>query len=173
MIMNDIEKYFDNYRCLADEAGDNPSVTEQDFLGRLHKEQARKRFRASTLALTFIGMAAALAVFVILREPEVPVNPVEVYMTSYREGVAPLLSEVREMEMSSELCREMDLSSVIEELLDSSDGMTAGLDGLEDAEKLEVTRKYCDVSLDEIRTLYGECCLAYCAGMTVTEDNGI
>ena len=75
--MNDIEKYFDNYRCLADEAGDNPSVTEQDFLGRLHKEQARKRFRARTLALTFIGMAAALAVFVILRGPEVPVNPPE------------------------------------------------------------------------------------------------
>lgn len=171
--MNDIEKYFDNYRCLADEAGDNPSVTEQDFLGRLHKEQARKRFRVRTLALTFIGMAAALAVFVILREPGVPVNPVEVYMTSYREGVAPLLSEVREMEMSSELCREMDLSSVIEELLDSSDGMTAGLDGLEDAEKLEITRKYCDRSLDEIRTLYGECCQAYCAGTIVMEDKGI
>lgn len=171
--MNDIEKYFDNYRCLADEAGDNPSVTEQDFLGRLHKEQARKRFRASTLALTFIGMAAALAVFVILREPGVPVNPVEVYMASYREGVAPLLSEVREMEMSSELCRELDLSSVIEELLDSSDGMTAGLDGLEDAEKLEITRKYCDRSLDEIRTLYGECWRAYCAGTAFVEDNGI
>lgn len=171
--MNDIEKYFDNYRCLADEAGDNPSVTEQNFLGRLHKEQARKCFRARTLALTFIGMAAALAVFVILREPEVPVNPVEVYMTSYREGVAPLLSEVREMEMSSELCREMDLSSVIEDLLDSSDSMTAGLDGLEDAEKLEITRKYCDRSLDEIRTLYGECCRAYCAGTIVMEDKGI
>ena len=161
--MNDIEKYFDNYRCLADEAGDNPSVTEQDFLVRLHKEQARKRFHARTLALTFIGMAAALAVFVILRGPEVPVNPVELYMTSYREGVAPLLSEVREM----------DLSSVIEELLDSSDGMTDGLDGLEDAEKLEVARKYCDSSLDEIRTLYGECCRAYCVGSTATEDNGI
>lgn len=173
MIMNDIEKYFDNYRCLADEAGDNPSVTEQDFLGRLHKEQARKRLQARTLALTFIGMAAALAVFVILRGPEVPVNPVEVYMTSYREGVAPLLSEVREMEMSSELCREMDLSSVIEDLLDSSDSMTAGLDGLEDAEKLEITRKYCDRSLDEIRTLYGECCRAYCAGTIVMEDKGI
>lgn len=171
--MNDIEKYFSNYRCLADEAGDNPSITEQDFLGRLHKEQARKRFHARTLALTFIGMAAALAVFVILRGLEVPVNPVELYMTSYREGVAPLLSEVREMEMSSELCREMDLSSVIEELLDSSDGMTAGLDGLEDAEKLEVARKYCDSSLDEIRTLYGECCRAYCVGATSTEDNGI
>ena len=173
MIMNDIEKYFSDYRSLADEAGDNPSVTEQDFLVRLHKEQSRKRFHARTLALTFIGMAAALAVFVILREPEVPVNPVELYMTSYREGVAPLLSEVREMEMSSELCREMDLSSVIEELLDSSDGMTAGLDGLEDAEKLEVARKYCDSSLDEIRTLYGECCRAYCVGATSTEDNGI
>ena len=171
--MNDIEKYFSDYRCLADEAGDNPSVTEQDFLVRLHKEQASKRFHARTLALTFIGMAAALAVFVILRGPEVPDNPVELYMTSYREGVAPLLSEVREMEMSSELCREMDLSSVIEELLDSSDGMADGLDGLEDAEKLEVARKYCDSSLDEIRTLYGECCRAYCVGATSTEDNGI
>lgn len=34
MIMNDIEKYFDSYRSLADEAGADPSVSEQDFLGR-------------------------------------------------------------------------------------------------------------------------------------------
>ena len=85
-------------------------------------------------------------------------------MTNYREGVAPLLSEVREMEMSSELCREMDLSEVIEELLNSPDSMIGGLDGLGNAEKLEVTRKYCDSSLEEIRTLYGECCRAYYAG---------
>lgn len=164
MIMNDIEKYFDNYRSLADEAGADPSVSEQDFLGRLHKERARKRFRRRTIALTFVGMAAALTILVILRWPEAQVDPVEVYMTNYREGVAPLLSEVREMEMSSELCREMDLSEVIEELLNSPDSMIGGLDGLRNAEKLEVTRKYCDSSLDEIRALYGECCRAYYTG---------
>mgnify|MGYP004652212945 FL=1 len=164
MIMNDIEKYFDNYRSLADEAGADPSVSEQDFLGRLHKERARKRFRRRTIALTFVGMAAALTILVILRRPEAQVDPVEVYMTNYREGVAPLLSEVREMEMSSELCREMDLSAVIEELLNSPDSMIGGLDGLVNAEKLEVTRKYCDSRLEEIRTLYGECCRAYYTG---------
>ena len=125
MIMNDIEKYFDNYRSLADEAGADPSVSEQDFLGRLHKERARKRFRRRTIALTFVGMAAALTILVILRWPVAQVDPVKVYMTNYREGVAPLLSEVREMEMSSELCREMDLSAVIEELLNSPDSMIA------------------------------------------------
>lgn len=164
MIMNDIEKYFDNYRSLADEAGADPSVSEQDFLGRLHKERTRKRFRRRTIALTFVGMAAALTILVILRWPEAQVDPVEVYMTNYREGVAPLLSEVREMEMSSELCREMDLSEVIEELLNSPGSMIGGLDDLGNAEKLEVTRKYCDSSLEEIRTLYGECCRAYYAG---------
>lgn len=162
--MNDIEKYFDNYRSLADEAGAVPSVSEQDFLGRLHKERARKRFRRRTIALTFVGMAAALTILVILRWPEAQVDPVEVYMTNYREGVAPLLSEVREMEMSSELCREMDLSEVIEELLNSPVSMIGGLDGLGNAEKLKVTRKYCDSSLEEIRALYGECCRAYYTG---------
>ena len=164
MIMNDIEKYFDNYRNLADEAGADPSVSEQDFLGRLHKERARKRFRRRTIALTFVGMAAALTILVILRWPVAQVEPVEVYMTNYREGVAPLLSEVREMEMSSELCREMDLSAVIEELLNSPNSMIGGLDGLGNAEILEVTRKYCDSSLEEIRALYGECCQAYYTG---------
>lgn len=164
MIMNDIEKYFDNYRSLADEAGADPSVSEQDFLWRLHKERARERFRRRTIALTFVGMAAALTILVILRWPEAQVDPVEVYMTNYREGVAPLLSEVREMEMSSELCREMDLSEVIEELLNSPDSMIGGLDGLGNAEKLEVTRKYCDSSLEEIRALYDECCQAYYTG---------
>ena len=57
-----------------------------------------------------------------------------------------------------------DLSEVIEELLNSPDSMIGGLDGLGNAEKLEVTRKYCDSSLEEIRALYGECCRAYYIG---------
>ena len=164
MIMNDMEKYFGKYRGLAEEMESCPSVTEQAFLGRLHEERARKRFRRRTLALNLIGMAAALMVVIILPGREARIDPAEVYVANYREGMAPLLSEVREMEMSSELCREMDLSAVIEELLNSPDSMIGGLDGLGNAEKLEVTRKYCDSSLDEIRALYGECCRAYYAG---------
>ena len=53
---------------------------------------------------------------------------------------------------------------VIEELLNSPSSMIGGLDGLGNAEKLEVTRKYCDSSLEEIRALYGECCQAYYTG---------
>ena len=115
--MNDMEKYFEKYRSLAEELENCPSVTEQAFLGRLHEERARKRFRRRTLALTLIGMAAALMVVIILPGREARIDPAEVYVENYREGVAPLLSEVREMETASELCREMGLSSVIESLL--------------------------------------------------------
>ena len=66
MIMNDMEKYFEKYRGLAEGLESCPSVTEQAFLGRLHEERARKRFRRRTLALTLIGMAAALMVVIIL-----------------------------------------------------------------------------------------------------------
>ena len=59
MIMNDMEKYFEKYRSLAEGLESCPSMTEQAFLGRLHEERARKRFRRRTLALTLIGMAAA------------------------------------------------------------------------------------------------------------------
>ena len=169
--MNDMEKYFEKYRGLAEELESCPSVTEQAFLGRLHEERARKRLRRRTLALTSIGIAAALMVVSILPGREARIDPAEVYVANYREGVAPLLSEVREMEMSSELCREMDLSAVIEELLNSPGSMIGGLDGLGNAEKLEVTKKYCSRSLDEIRILYGECCRAYFIGTAAVHDN--
>lgn len=39
MIMNDMEKYFEKYRSLAEELENCPSVTEQAFLGRLHEVQ--------------------------------------------------------------------------------------------------------------------------------------
>ena len=67
MIMNDMEKYFEKYKGLTEELESCPSVTEQAFLGRLHEERARKRFRRHTLALTLIGMAAALMVVIICR----------------------------------------------------------------------------------------------------------
>ena len=95
MIMNDMEKYFEKYKGLAEELESCPSVTEQAFLGRLHEERARKRFRRRTLALTLIGMAAALMVVIILPGREARIDPAEVYVENYREGVAPLLSEVR------------------------------------------------------------------------------
>ena len=95
MIMNDMEKYFEKYRSLAEELENCPSVTEQAFLGRFHEERARKRFRRRTLALTLIGMAAALMVVIILPGREARIDPAEVYVENYREGVAPLLSEVR------------------------------------------------------------------------------
>lgn len=167
--MNDMEKYFGKYRGLAEEMESCPSVTEQAFLGRLHEERARKRrFRRRTLALTLIGMAAALMVVIILPGREARIDPAEVYVANYREGVAPLLSEVRKMETDSELCREMGLSSVIESLLYCPEDLA---EGLEDAEKLEVTKKYCNRSLDEIRTLYGECCRAYFIGTAAVHDN--
>ena len=50
MIMNDMEKYFEKYRSLAEELENCPTVTEQAFLGRFHEERARKRFRRRTLA---------------------------------------------------------------------------------------------------------------------------
>lgn len=168
MIMNDMEKYFEKYRGLAERLESCPSVTEQAFLGRLHEERARKRFRRRTLALTLTGMAAALMVVIILPGREARIDPAEVYVANYREGVEPLLSEVREMETASELCREMGLSSVIESLLYCPEDLA---EGLEDTEKLEVTKKYCSRSLDEIRILYGECCRAYFIGTEAVHDN--
>ena len=80
MIMNDMEKYFEKYRSLAEELENCPSVTEQAFLGRFHEERARKRFRRRTLALTLIGMAAALMVVIILPGREARIDPAEVYV---------------------------------------------------------------------------------------------
>ena len=51
------------------------------------------------------------------------------------------------------------------------DGPEDLAEGLEDTEKLEVTKKYCNRSLDEIRTLYGECCRAYFIGTAAVHDN--
>lgn len=172
-----MEKYFDKYRGLLEELEFEPQTTESQFLSRLHeREGGVKAFAEScnvlkpskqsrwtkTLTYTIIGVAAAVVLALVLPwGEEERLDPAEIYVTNYLDGVQPILAEVDAMESSSEVCREMGVSAVIQNLLGSSESFAEGLEGLDDAQRLAVTQEYCGRQLDCIRDLYRECCAAY------------
>ena len=172
-----MEKYFDKYRGLLEEQESEPQTTESQFLSRLHEKEGRvKAFAEScnvlkpskksrwtkTLTYTIMGVAAAVVLALVLPwGEEERLDPAEIYVTNYLDGVQPILAEVDAMESSSEVCREMGVSAVIQNLLGSSESFAEGLEGLDDAQRLAVTQEYCGRQLDCIRDLYRECCAAY------------
>ena len=172
-----MEKYFDKYRGLLEEQEIEPQTTESQFLSRLHeREGGVKAFAEScnvlkpsknsrwtkTLTYTIMGVAAAVVLaFVLPWGEEERLDPAVIYVTNYLDGVQPILAEVSAMESSSEVCREMGVSAVIQNLLGSSESFAEGLEGLDDAQRLAVTQEYCGRQLDCIRDLYRECCAAY------------
>lgn len=172
-----MEKYFDKYRGLLEEQEFEPQTTESQFLSRLYeREGGVKAFAEScnvlkpnkksrwtkTLTYTIIGMAAAVVLALVLPwGEEERLDPAVIYVTNYLDGVQPILAEVNAMESSSEVCREMGVSAVIQNLLGSSESFAEGLEGLDDAQRLAVTQEYCGRQLDCIRDLYRECCAAY------------
>ena len=172
-----MEKYFDKYRGLLEEQEFEPQTTESQFLSRLHeREGGVKAFAEScnvlkpskqnrwtkTLTYTIIGVAAAVVLALVLPWGENErLDPAEIYVTNYLDGVQPILAEVDAMELSSEVCREMGVSAVIQNLLGSSESFAEGLEGLDDEQRLAVTQEYCGRQLDCIRNLYRECCAAY------------
>lgn len=172
-----MEKYFDKYRGLLEEQEFEPQTTESQFISRLHeREGGAKSFDESgvvlkpskksrwtkTLTYTIMGVAAAVVLALVLPwGEEERLDPAEIYVTNYLDGVQPILAEVDAMESSSEVCREMGVSEVIQNLLGSSESFAEGLEGLDDAQRLAVTQEYCGRQLDCIRDLYRECCAAY------------
>lgn len=172
-----MEKYFDKYRGLLEEQEFEPQTTESQFLSRLHEREggvkafaescnvlkpSKKSRWTKTLTYTIMGVAAAVVLALVLPwGEEERLDPAEIYVTNYLDGVQPILAEVNAMESSSEVCREMGVSSVIQNLLGSSESFAEGLEGLDDEQKLAVTQEYCGRQLDCIRDLYRECCAAY------------
>lgn len=172
-----MEKYFDKYRGLLEDQEFEPQTTESQFLSRLHEreggvkafaescnvlEPSKKSRWTKTLTCTIMGVAAAVVLALVLPwGKEERLDPAEIYVTNYLDGVQPILAEVNAMESSSEVCREMGVSAVIQNLLVSSESFAEGLEGLDDAQRLAVTQEYCGRQLDCIRDLYRECCAAY------------
>ena len=172
-----MEKYFDKYRGLLEEQEFEPQTTESQFLSRLHErtggvksfdesgvvlKPSRKSRWTKALTYTIMGVAAAVVLALVLPwGEEERLDPAVNYVTNYLDGVQPILAEVDAMESSSEVCREMGVSAVIQNLLGSSESFAEGLEGLDDAQRLAVTQEYCGRQLDCIRDLYRECCAAY------------
>ena len=165
--MDKIEEYFDRNRNLVDGMEMNPRVTEADFMEKLHRKRLMKRLRISALTLT--GAAAAIIAVMMLpfRGTGNIVDPALEMIAGYEDGVKPLRAEMETMEADSQLCREMDLSAVISSLMDSSYGFADSLKDLDDRQRAEAVRSYCDRQMAQIRELYRECVTAYETGTTV------
>lgn len=165
--MDKIEEYFDRNRGLADIMDMKPCVSEAGFMERLRRKRLGKRLRIS--ALTLLGAAAAITAVAVLqfRDTVEVVDPALELIAGYEDGVKPLRAEMETMEADSQLCREMDLSAVISSLMDSSYAFANSLKDLDDRQRAEAVRSYCDRQMVQIRGLYRECVTAYETGTTV------
>ena len=165
--MDKIEEYFDRNRDLADIMDMKPCVSEAGFMERLRRKRLVRRLRIS--ALTLLGAAAAITAVAVLRFRDTGgmVDPALELIAGYEEGVKPLRAEMETMEADSQLCREMDLSAVISSLMDSSYAFADSLKDLDDRQRAEAVRSYCDRQMVQIRGLYRECVTAYETGTTV------
>lgn len=169
--MNNLERYFDRNRHLADSCMPESHMSEDEFVGRLHlamgrAEKARAGKRMKTAAWTFIGMAASLAIAALMWNGagQKPEDPAVECISGYEESVKSLCADVRDLEEKSPICREMELSRVIPELMDSSYAFAYSLDGLDDVQRMEAVRDYCGRQMNLIRDLYRECVTAYETG---------
>lgn len=165
--MDKIEEYFDRNRGLADIMDMKPCVSEAGFMERLRRKRLVRSLRIS--ALTLLGAAAAITAVAVLRFRDTGgmVDPALELIAGYEEGVKPLRAEMETMEADSQLCREMDLSAVISSLMDSSYAFADSLKDLDDRQRAEAVRSYCDRQMVQIRGLYRECVTAYETGTTV------
>lgn len=158
--MNNLERYFDRNRALAENVEIKPHVSEAVFMEKLHRKRLMKRLRVSALTLTVAAAMTAVVMFPFRNT----VDPALELISGYEDGVKSLCAEMKDMEADSQLCREMDLSTVISSLMDSSYDFADSLKDLDDMQRAAAVRSYCDRQMEQIRELYRECMTAHETG---------
>lgn len=163
-----MEKFFEKYRDGFLEQEKDPGITEEQFLARLHQDvNPGLKYRViywKTAICTVIGLAASLLIVLLLRNEREPVQTIDaarICANGYIEGMKPIYIDVVRMENVSEKCRDMEFSSVIGDLMNSSEMFTTELAGLTDLQREEITRDYCESQLSRIKELYRKCLMAY------------
>lgn len=156
--MNDIERYFNEFGHLSEEEF-SPKTTESEFLAKLHGRTRLRRIRA--LTYTVSGIAAALVIIIGIWWSRGTENPAVLCAESYVQGMEVLRDDVISLESGSERCREMGISSIIGDLMASSERYAEDIDEMTDSQTADAVRTYCDRQMERVRELYRECVMAY------------
>lgn len=157
-----MEQYFRKYSSEIESLETGHGVSEEAFLSRCASIGRKSALRRRLTAL--LGTAAAVAAVIVsifLLDRETVPGPAELYVQEYTDGIRGILDNIRDMEMESDVCRQMDISSTVEELLASRDDLEKQLDGLDMDDKMLVLKTYYDRQTECVASLYRDCIRAY------------
>lgn len=156
-----MEQYFRKYRRMIEDMEQEPDVTEAEFLGRLSsRSRGRMLVRIMLSAAAVLAVAVSTAVFLDSRSAHSP-DPAELCLAEYSEGIRPIYEEIRQMEAESEVCREMGISSTIEELFALSEAFGKQVDNMDYGSRLEMMHAYCSRQTECVAGLYRDCLAAF------------
>lgn len=157
-----MEQYFRKYSSEIESLETGHGVSEEAFLSRCASIGRKSALRRRLTAL--LGTAAAVAAVIVsifLLDREEASGPAELYVQEYTDGIRGILDNIRDMEMESDVCRQMDISSTVEELLASRNDLEKQLDGLDMDDKMLVLKTYYDRQTECVASLYRDCIRAY------------
>ena len=159
----EMEQYFRRFSSEIETLGDEPKVTERQFVEKAVSRAARRvrAIRAAAFAVPAAAVLAVLAFFAFRSGPEGIQDPAMHCIEEYKDGIRPLYDEIRLMENESQLCREMGISSTIDGLMASSDAFCSQLDGMDPGSRADIVRIYCSRQTECVASLYRECLAAY------------
>ncbi len=111
-----------------------------------------------------LGTAAAVAAVIVsifLLDREEAPGPAELYVQEYTDGIRSILDNIRDMELKSDVCRQMGISSTVDGLLASRHDLEKQLDGLAMDDRMQVLKTYYDRQTECVASLYRDCIRAY------------
>ena len=102
----EMEQYFRRFSSEIETLGDEPKVTERQFVEKAVSRAARRvrAIRAAAFAVPAAAVLAVLAFFAFRTGPEGIQDPAMTCIEEYKDGIRPLYDEIRLMENESQLC---------------------------------------------------------------------
>ena len=166
-----MEQYFRKYRKEIDALDQEPQVAEGEFLYRL-SSRARSRMLMKIM-LPAAAVLAAVVLTTVFLDPGAAryQDPAILCMEEYSEGIRPMYEEIKKMEAESEVCREMGISSTIEELFSSTELFGRQIGTLDYGSRLEVMHVYCSRQTECVAGLYRDCLSAFAQSSYTVSSN--
>ena len=157
-----MEQYFRKYSSEIEALETGHGVSEEAFLSRCASMERKSSVRRRLIALICTAAAsAAVIVSIFLPGRETVPGPAELYAQEYTDGIRSILDNIRDMELKSDVCRQMGISSTVDGLLASRHDLEKQLDGLAMDDRMQVLKTYYDRQTECVASLYRDCIRAY------------
>ncbi|MCD8313510.1 MAG: hypothetical protein LUC24_05050 [Bacteroidales bacterium] len=160
-----MEEYFEKYAAELEATEVESPVSEEQFM-RYYKRRESQRRRSRIYWFSGAAVAAAAlfaAVFFAFSGSRGKAEPdmVAIYIEEFTSGVEPIYNDVVSMEGRSELCSALNLSAVMRDILESIPELNEGMKGVDQTQRLDTVREYCQEQAERISDIYSQCITSY------------